>query len=305
MSTIRLVRALFVTAAVAASAIAPPTHAQTPPRTSWGDPDLQGVWNYGTMTPLERPTQWAGREVLSEDEAVAYEQQTIERRADALSTAGPDWWELENNVLRNRRTSLIVDPPDGRIPPLATPPQGRGRGGGRGGPRYDNPEDLSLQDRCIAWPATGPPMMPTVYNNNVLIVQARGYVVLVTEMIHNARIVPMDGRPHDPGPSMYGDPRGHWEADTLVVESVGFDGRLPFRGSGRSLHLTERFTRTSDGTLEYRFTVEDATVWSRPWTVRIDMGRSAGLMYEFACHEGNDRSVSGILGGARYEERNR
>lgn len=135
MSTIRLVRTLFVTAAVAASGIAPPTHAQTPPRTSWSDPDLQGVWNYGTMTPLERPAQWAGREVLSEDEAVAYEQQTIERRADALSTAGPDWWELENNVLRNRRTSLIVDPPDERIPPLATPPQGRGRGGGRGGPR--------------------------------------------------------------------------------------------------------------------------------------------------------------------------
>jgi hypothetical protein len=128
--------------------------------------------------------------------------------------------------------------------------------------------------------------------------------VLVTEMIHNARIVPMDGRPHDPIPRMYGDPRGHWEGDTLVVESVNFDGRLPFRGSGRNLHLTERFTRTSESTLAYRFTVDDATVWTRPWTVRIDMGRSEGLMYEFACHEGNDRSIAGILGGARYEERN-
>jgi len=145
-------------------------------------------------------------------------------------------------------------------------------------------------------------MIPTVYNNNVLIVQAPGWVVLETEMIHNARIVPLDGRAHSTLPSMYGDPRGHWEGDTLVVESTGFDGRLPFRGSGRGLHLVERFTRTSDDTLEYAFTVEDPSVWSRPWTVRIDMALSDGLIYEFACHEGNDRSVSGILGGARYEE---
>jgi hypothetical protein len=274
-------------------------------RTSWGDPDLQGVWNYGTMTPLERPAQWAGREVLTQEEAAEYERRTVERRAEALQTAGPDWWEPQNNVLRNRRTSLIVDPPDGRIPPLAGR-GGRGRGGGggdgRGGARYDNVENLSLQDRCVAWPATGPPMMPTVYNNNVLIVQSPGWVVLETEMIHNARIVPLDGRPHDVTRSMYGDPRGHWEGDTLVVESTGFDGRLPFRGSGRGLYLVERFTRTSESTLEYRFTVEDPTVWSQPWTVRLDMATSDGPMYEFACHEGNERSVSGILGGARYEE---
>jgi len=281
-------------------------YAQAPAlgRTSWGDPDLEGVWNYGTMTPLERPAQWAGREILSEEEALEYEQRTVERRADALQTAGPDWWEPENNVLRNRRTSLVVDPTDGRIPPLVSA-GGRGRGGRGGGPRYDNPEDLSLQDRCIAWPATGPPMMPTVYNNNVQIVQTPDHVVLVTEMIHNARIVPLDGRAHDPMPSMHGDPRGRWESDTLVVESVNFDGRLPFRGSGRNLHLTERFHRTSESTLEYRFTVEDPTVWTRPWTVRIDMALSSGLIYEFACHEGNERSITGILGGARYEERNR
>jgi hypothetical protein len=285
-----------------AAAPLPAAVAAVQSRTSWGDPDLQGVWNYGTMTPLERPTFWAGREVLSEEEAREYERSTIARRAEALQTAGPDWWEPENNVLRNRRTSLIVDPADGRIPPPANP-GGRGRGGGgRGAPRYDNVEDLSLQDRCIAWPATGPPMMPTVYNNNVLIVQAPGWVVLVTEMIHNARIVPLDGRPRATVPSMFGDPRGRWEGDTLVVESTGFDGRLPFRGSGRGLHLVERFTRTGEDALEYRFTVEDPSVWSAPWTVRIDMSRSRGLMYEFACHEGNERSVSGILGGARYEE---
>jgi hypothetical protein len=271
-------------------------------RTSWGDPDLQGVWNYGTMTPLERPAQWTGRDVLSAAEALEYQERTIARRAEALQTAGPDWWEPENNVLRNRRTSLIVDPPDGRIPPLVQA-GGSGRGEGRGGgPRYENPEDLSLQDRCIAWPATGPPMMPTVYNNNVLIVQSPGYVVLVTEMIHNARVVPIDAREHDAVRSMQGDARGRWVGDTLVVESVSFDGRLPFRGSGRNLRLTERFHATSDSTLAYRFTVEDTTVWTRPWTVRVDMSRSAGLMYEFACHEGNERSVTGILGGARYQE---
>lgn len=269
-------------------------------RTSWGDPDLQGVWNYGTMTPLERPAQWAGREVLTEAEARDYEQRTVARRAEGLQTAGPDWWEPENNVLRNLRTSLIIDPPDGRMPPLVDA-GGRG-GGGRGGPRYDNAEDLSLQDRCIAWPSTGPPMVPTVYNNNVLVVQAPGWVVLVTEMIHNARVVPLDGRPHASTPSMHGDPTGRWEGDTLVIESTGFDGRLPFRGSGRGLQLVERFTRTSEGTLEYRFTVEDRTVWTRPWTARVDMARSQGLMYEFACHEGNERSMTGILGGAGYEE---
>jgi hypothetical protein len=278
-----------------------------PARTTWGDPDIQGVWSYGTMTPLERPQQWADREVVTDEEAAAYQQQTIERRADALQTAGPDWWDPDNNVLRNRRTSLIVDPPDGRMPPLTAEAQAR-RGassGGRGGgdPRYDNPEDLSLQDRCIAWPATGPPMMPTVYNNNVLIVQTPDYVVLVTEMIHNARIVPLDGRPHDAARSLHGNPRGRWEGDTLVVESTGFDGRMPFRGSGENLHLVERFIRGADGTLEYRFTVEDPTLWTGPWTVRIDMARSQGQMLEFACHEGNERSITGILGGARYEER--
>jgi hypothetical protein len=287
---------------LAAALALPGAGLQAQARTSWGDPDLQGVWNYGTMTPLERPAQWAGRDVLSEEEAREYEQRTIERRAQALQTAGPDWWEPENNVLRNRRTSLVVDPPDGRVPPLANP-GGRGRGGGgRGGARYDNVEDLSLQDRCIAWPATGPPMMPTVYNNNVLIVQAPGWVVLVTEMIHDARLVPLDGRPHGTTPSMHGDAVGRWEGDTLVVESTGFDGRIPFRGSGRGLRLVERFTRTSEHALEYRFTVEDPSVWSAPWTVRLDMTPSAGLMYEFACHEGNERSVTGILGGARYEE---
>jgi hypothetical protein len=271
-------------------------------RTPWGDPDIQGAWNYGTLTPLERPERWAGRDALSEAEAAAYQEQTMARRLRGLQTAGPDWWEPESGVLRNGRTALLVEPPDGRLPPMTAEAEAR-REAVRGRvARYDNPEDLSLQDRCIAWPAVGPPMMPTVYNNNVLIVQTPDHVVLLAEMIHNARIVPMDGRPHGRIRSMHGDPRGHWEGDTLVVETINFDERLSFRGASRNLRLVERFIPTSEGTLEYRFTVDDPTTWTRPWTVQIDMARSAGPLYEFACHEGNERSITGILGGARYEE---
>ena len=308
--TLRTLSGLAIGIALAVLAPRLATHAQTrppsaSPRTPWGDPDLQGVWNYGTMTPLERPAQWADKEVLSEEEATAYQNQTVARRAEANNTAGPDWWEPENNVLRNRRTSLIVDPPNGRIPPAASQPQGRGAARGRGGRggQYDNPENLSLQDRCITWPAAGPPMMPTVYNNNVQIVQTRDFVVLVNEMIHVARIVPMNNSPRDGVKYLHGDPRGHWEGSTLVVDTINFDGRLNFRGTGDRLHLIERFTRTGEDTLEYRYTVEDPQTWTAPWTVRIDMAKTKGLMYEFACHEGNYRSVTGILSGARYVER--
>lgn len=301
MAGIRSIGVAITAVAVASSA----ARAQSIPRTEWGAPDLQGVWNYGTMTPLQRPDQWAGKTVLTEAEAVAYEQQTIERRYRALQTAGPDWWEPENNVLRNRRTSLIVDPPDGQIPALTEAAQARNRAAraqrSEGG-RYDNVEQLSLQDRCIAWPSTGPPMMPTVYNNNVEIVETADYVVLLTEMIHNARVVPLHDTPHDPFPSMYGESHGHWEGDTLVIDTDNFDGQLGFRGSTTHLHLQERFTATSDHTLEYRFTVDDPDTWTRPWTVQVDMARSDGQILEFGCHEGNWRSIEGILGGARYED---
>jgi hypothetical protein len=276
------------------------------PRTAWGDPDLEGVWNYGTMTPLERPAQWAGKETLSEAEAVAYERDTMGRRATANNTAGPDWWEPENNVLKDRRTALIVDPPDGRIPPTTVEAQARakaqGRGRGRGG-AYDGPENLSLQDRCLSWGAAGPPMMPTVYNNNVQIVQTRAHVVLVNEMIHVARIIPMDGKPHGEARSWYGDARGRWEGDTLVVDTVNFNGRVNFRNTGQNLHLIERFTRTSADRIEYRFTVDDPSLWTKPWTVMLSLTPTKGPMYEFACHEGNSISVIGTLKGARLTEK--
>ncbi len=281
-----------------------PAQRQAPARR---EPDLQGVWNYGTMTPLERPAQWAGKDVLTQAEAEAYEKQTIERREgnDAV-TAGPDWWELQNNVLKNRRTSLIVDPADGRIPPTTAEYQARqkaaGRGRGRGG-SIDDPETLALQDRCIAWPAASPPYQPTVYNNNVQIVQSPGSIVVLSEMIHTARIVRMDGSPHGSLRSWYGDSRGRWEGDTLVVDTVNFNGRLNFRGSGESLHLIERFTRTGPDTMEYRYTVDDPSVWTKPWTVKLDMTRIDGQVYEFSCHEGNAISMIGALRGARLAEK--
>jgi hypothetical protein len=272
-------------------------------RTPWGDPDLEAVWNYGTATPLERPAQWAGKAVLTEEEAAAYEKQNAERRGGTNVTAGPDWWEPQNGILKNRRTSLIVDPPDGRLPPAAASATGRGRGGrGGGGGQYENPEQLNLQDRCIAWPAAAPPYSPTVYNNNIGIVQTKDYIVLQSEMIHVARIVRMNGT-HGTRTSMYGDSVGHWEGPTLVVDTINFNGKINYRNTGDHLHLIERFTRTGDSTLEYRYTVDDSNTWSRPWTAMLDMTKSDAPIYEFACHEGNSISVIGTLQGARLLER--
>src|SRR5262245_34135317 len=253
-----------------------------PTRTASGAPDLEGVWNYGTMTPLERPAQFAGKDVLTPAEAEAYEKQTIARRGDNDAvTAGPDWWEPQNNVLKNRRTSLVVEPADGRIPATTPEYQARQRAGGaapgRGrGNAYEGPEALSLQDRCIAWPAAGPPYQPTVYNNNIQIVQTAGYIMLLSEMIHTARIVPLDNSAHGNMRRWYGDSRGHWEGDTLVVDTINFNGRLNFRGSGENLHLIERFTRTGPDSLEYRYTIDDPGVWTKQWTVQLDMTRIDG-----------------------------
>jgi hypothetical protein len=280
----------------------------TPPARPWavvrlpgGDPDLEGVWNYGTATPLERPAQWAGRSEITAEEAAAWEKQNAERRGGTNVTAGPDWWEPQNGILRNRRTSLIVDPPDGRLPPPAAPPAGRGGRGGRPGAQYDNPEDLGLQDRCIAWPAASPPYTPTVYNNNIGILQTKDFILLQSEMIHVARIVRMNGA-HGTMPSMYGDSIGHWDGATLVVDTINFNGRLNYRNTGDHLHLIERFTRTGNDTLEYRFTVDDPKTWSRQWTAMLDMTRSDDRIYEFACHEGNAISMIGTLKGARMAE---
>ena len=274
------------------------------PRTPWGDPDFDGVWNYATMTPLERAREFGDKERLTSDEAAAYEQRTIARQATTNNTAGPDWWDPGTRHLSDRRTSLIVDPPDGHLPPLTSEAQqaAAARAQSRRRGPAEGPEDLALKERCLAWESAGPPMLPAVYNNNVQFVQTRSDTVIVNEMIHEARIVPMDGRPHGTTRRWLGDSRGHWEGATLVVDTLNFTDKTPVRGSDQNLHLTERFTRVAADRIEYRFTMEDTTVWTRPWTATVALTRIDGPMYEYACHEGNARSVEGILRGARTQD---
>jgi len=284
------------------------------PRAADGHVDLQGIWDFRSATALERPARFAGREFMTAEEAIAYEKEAVEREDGRPPDDGrteqsvhPVWWlDYGKTVVKSRRTSLIVDPPDGKIP--AQTPEGRERAAARRaaarehGPA-DSYENRSLQERCIT---RGLPevILPGPYNNNLQIVQTPGYVVLFTEMIHDARVVPMDGRPHS-SPNLrswMGDSRGRWEGDTLVIDTTNFTDRTSFRGSGANLHLIERFTRVDADTIEYRFTLDDPTTWTRPWTVAYPIVKTDGPIYEFACHEGN-YGLRDILTGARYEER--
>jgi hypothetical protein len=217
------------------------------------------------------------------------------------------WWlDYGKKVVKTARTSLIIDPADGKIPPLSE--EGKARAQARRaaakthGPA-DSYENRSLQERCIT---RGLPevLLPGPYNNNLQIVQTPDHVVLFTEMFHDARVVPMDGRPHSPPDvrQWMGDPRGRWEGDTLVVDTINFTDRTTFRGSGANLHLVECFTRVDADTIEYRFTLEDETTWTRPWTVAYPIVKTEGPIYEFACHEGN-YGLKDILTGARWEEK--
>jgi hypothetical protein len=269
------------------------------PRTVDGHPDLQGVWDYRTLTPLERPPQFAGKEFLTDEEIADYERRAAARpdgrppddaRSDP-SVHPVEWLDYGKKVVGNHRSSLIVDPPDGRIP--AKTAEGRDRdaavrAAARSRGPSDNPEDRSLWERCVT---RGVPegMLPGAYNNNLQILQTRDYVLLISEMIHEARVVPLDGRPHAPAAvrSWTGDPRGRWDSDTLVIDSTNFSDKSNFRGSRAGLHLVERFRRVDAQTLEYSFTVEDPATWTRPWTVQFPMAKSIGDIYEYACHEGN------------------
>jgi hypothetical protein len=290
--------------------------AWTAPRTTDGQPDLQGVWDFRTITPLERPRQFADKEFLTEEEVAAYERRAVERTDGRPPDDGrtepsvhPAWWlDYGTKVVGTRRTSLIVDPPDGRVPALTV--EARQRQSSRGEARNargpaDIPEDRSLFERCITRGMPGS-MLPAGYNNNVQFVQTPGYVVILVEMIHDARIIPLDGRAPLPGSvrQWMGASRGRWEGETLVVETTNFTDKTPFRGSSEKLRLVERFTRVSADTIDYRLTVDDPTTWARPWTVTFPMVKSEGAIYEYACHEGNYGLV-GILMGARATERER
>jgi hypothetical protein len=295
------------------------------PRTADGRPDLQGIWTSATLTPLERPPELAGKATLTAAEAAAYEKQLNEqgnrdRRSgnaeiDAGGAYNEFWFDRGNKVVGTRRTSLIVDPPDGKVPPL-TPQAQKKLDDDRAYAKLhpaDGPENRPLAERCLLWPTAGPPMLPGAYNNNYQIVQAPGYVMIVVEMIHDVRIIPTDGRPHVPvGVRQWmGDSRGRWEGNTLVVETTNFTNktadvgagmqRATFRGSDDKLRLIERFTRVEPNTLLYEFTVDDPTAFTKPWTAQIPMSKIPGPLFEYACHEGN-YAMTGVLAGARAQE---
>jgi hypothetical protein len=225
--------------------------------------------------------------------------------ADVARAYNDFWWDRGTKAVKSRQTSLVVDPPDGRVPALSGPAQQRqaARVEARRLHPADGPEDRSRGERCLLLGAGGAPIQPTAYNNNYQIVQTPGYAVILSEMVHDARVVPLDGRPHlDPSVrQLKGDSRGRWEGDTLVVETTNFTGMTQYRGSGEHMKLTERFTRVDPETLVYEFTVNDPESFAKPWTARIPLVKTEGPIFEYACHEGN-YGMTGLLAGAREEE---
>src|SRR5687767_2983960 len=285
------------------------------PRTPDGQPDLQGFWSNSTYVPLERPAGvtkdfYTPEEAAAIRKAAASREQaqtkpgTVEDVHYDFSQFGLD--RSQAAQAPNLRTSLIVDPPDGRIPPMTE--GGRRRvaaleAAAKGIGRWDSAESNQLDDRCLIMAGAGPPMMDAAYNSNYHIVQAPGYVMILTEMIHDVRVIPLDARP---APServrqWMGTSRGRWEGDTLVVETTNFNGKNPFRNSSAGMRVTERFKRVSDQVILYRFTIDDPATWTRAWTGEMPMQRTTGPLFEHACHEGNF-GLYNTLVGARLEE---
>jgi hypothetical protein len=300
----------------------------TAPHTPEGQPDLQGTWLSNSATPLERPKALEGRQFLTDDEVAE-----LMKRADRIFRGGnsdfgggdslflaalsnldryknPNTTENSAGMIErwfDKRTSQVLDPPDGHIPPLtpaARQQQAAARTAGQRPPA--GPEDLSNSYRCIT---TGVPKLGGLYGSGHFsyyqIIQSRGYVVLATETIHDARIIPLDGRPHLPESvrQWNGDSRGRWEGNTLVVDTRNFSPTSNFMGSAENLHLVERFTRVAPDTINYEMTISDQTTWTKPWTAMVPLRRTASKMYEFACHEGNYEVMRGMLTAARADER--
>ncbi len=310
-----LMRVLAIAAAATATLAA---QTPTPARTGQaGAPALQGTWNFASLTPLERPAEFAGKPTLTLQEAAAYAKAIVDRNnadrrdggadADVARAYNNSWFDRGSGlavVNGAARTSLITDPPDGHIPPLTADGQRRAdeRARERAEHPADGPEDRSLTERCLSFNA-GPPMLPGPYNNYVQIFEFPGYVVISNEMIHDARIVSLTRREHLPQNirRFQGDSIGHWDGRTLVVDTTNFTNETNFRGASDKLHLVERFTRVNPDTLLYEFTVDDPTSFTKPWTAVLPMQRSTEHIYEYACHEGNE-ALAGILRGARDEE---
>jgi len=293
--------------------------------------DLNGIWTNITITPLERPQELAGKEFFAESEVAAYERNTVKQRnrdqrnpdpvRDAANAYNDFWWDSGTKILKNHRTSIIVTPADGRVPALTAQRQQqlsaraeavRARCAQAGcepensgllGPA-DGPEDRPLMERCLPFGTAGPPMLPSAYNNNYQFVQGPGFLAINAEMVHDVRRIPIDGSAHLPTAlrQWFGDSRGHWEGDTLVVDTANFTPFTSVRGSDENLHVVERFTRVDGDTILYRFLVEDPTAFTKPWSGEIPMLKAQGPLYEYACHEGN-AGLAGILAAARADER--
>lgn len=312
---------LFLTATHLAAQVLKPAAAKTAATsTNWsqsrtpdGQPDLEGVWTNSTLTPLERPAEFAGKATLTEQEANDYvgrllHQVNSDRRdggaqVDVNRSYNEFWRDRGNELTADRRTSLIVDPPNGRIPALTPEAQKRldADRAWRQAHVNEGPEAFSLWERCIM---RGLPMLPGPYNNDFQIVQSPGTVTILMEMIHDARVIPLDGRPHAPSGirQWMGDSRGRWEGSTLVVDTTNFSPKFSFRGSDPNLHLIERFTRVDAETIMYEVTVDDLTAFTSQWTVRVPMHKTPERVYEYACSEGN-YALTDILAGARAQEK--
>jgi hypothetical protein len=321
------VSAAAVLVALAISTAAPAVAQAKVPRTAWGKPDLQGIWDFRTITPLERPDNLAGKEFLTEQEAAKLEKAVVDRNTfldnrpaesapvggnvDRREDGSPGfynnfWLDGGTKTVGTRRTSLVIDPPDGKIPALTE--AARRRTEDRRAHLSEHPADswldLGAANRCLVGFNAGPPLTPGGYNQNMQVFQTPDYVAVLTEMVHTVRIVPLDGRPRlsESIPEWSGDARGHWEGDTLVIETANFNPERGWRGSSMKMKLIERLTRVDADTLEYTYTVTDPETWTRPWTATIPLRRSDLPLYEYACHEGN-HSMQNILSGARAAEK--
>jgi hypothetical protein len=315
-----VVRGSMVIGAIAlsvATATAQSASTYKAPRTPDGQPDLQGFWTNTTYTPLQRPkeitkefyTREEALEILKRAVLVESEQTEPGTTADVhydFTQFGLD--RNQGGLAVNLRTSLIYDPPDGKLPPMTAEGQKRAAARAEARKRMGAPTDAaqnqSLSVRCILMDRAGPPMLPGAYNNNYQIVQTPGYVMILVEMIHEPRIIPLDGRPHLPPHvrNLAGDPIGHWEGETLVVETTNFTDKTGFQGASERMRLTERFTRVAEDGILYQFTIDDPATWTRPWSAELPMQKTIGPLFEHACHEGN-HGLYNTLAGARAEEK--
>ena len=318
---VRVLAILTVLVSVAPiSAVAQPSSsaATSVPRMPDGQPDLQGVWDFGSLTPLQRPASLAGQEFLTDEDVSSLEAQAagqVDRppRPGDPGSYNQFWMDRGTKVAGTKRTALIVDPPDGRLPGYA--PDGKVRMASREAARRRNagPEDRDVDERCILGFNSGPPMLPGAYNNFVQLFQVPGYVVILNEMVNDVRLIPLDGRPPLPPQirQWRGDSRGRWEGDALVVETRNFmdlgtahpaPNMERLEALGRHLDLVERFSRLDADTLLYQFTINDPTAFAEPWSVEMTMTKTEDTLYEYACHEGN-YGLFNILAGAQADER--